>query len=82
MEASKLPVGQAAEKSGDGRVLNRPGVYTDKLSGATLITSEGNEGVIQADAFVRVGYEYSGPVPPRQELQASSEAQETNKSKG
>jgi hypothetical protein len=75
MDIANLPVGQATERSGDGRQHNAPGVYFDKLSETTMTTVEGSEGVIQADAFVRLGYEYVGPPPTRQEVLASTKAQ-------
>lgn len=50
MDASNLPKGQSKEQS-DG-VNNLPGTYVHKDTGATIITSEGNEGVVQADALL------------------------------
>lgn len=62
-----------------GKEKNKPGVYIHKLSGTTIATREGSEGVIQADAFVRAGYEYQGPAPSRLENLEAQKTQETKK---
>ena len=62
-----------------GKEKNKTGVYIHKLSGATVTTREGSEGVIQADAFVRAGYEYQGPAPSRIETLDAQKTQETKK---
>lgn len=72
MDASKLPKGQSAERSTDGRPVNLPGVYVHKDTGAKFITSEGDEGVAQADALMvplwKDAWERTGDVPSRVEV--------------
>lgn len=75
MDASQLPKGQSVEMPGDGRPINKPGIYRHKAAKKELITSVGPDGVIQADALVRVGYERVGDVPSRQEILAMQKAQ-------
>lgn len=75
MDANQLPKGQASEKSGDGRPENQPGIYRHKAAGVELITQPGADGVIQADALVRVGYERVGDVPSRLTLLEMQKAQ-------
>jgi len=59
-----------------GKEQNKPGVYIHKMSGATVTTREGSEGVIQADAFIQAGYEYKGPAPSRLENLEAQKTQE------
>lgn len=79
MDASNLPKGQSSERT-EGRKGNLPGVYRHKDSGAEFITSEGNEGVIQADALLspvwKDGWERIGDVPTRVELLERQKAQQ------
>jgi hypothetical protein len=52
------------EANGGGKPKNLPGVYRHEGSGKEIITSaDPNDGQIQADAFVRVGYHWIGDVP-------------------
>lgn len=49
---------------GDGRAANPGGVYRQKETGQELVAVETAKfGSPQADAFVRLGYEYVGPAP-------------------
>lgn len=51
--------------------INQPGIYEAKgADGETkrLITAHGAAGVPQADAFVRLGFKWVGPVPSPQEI--------------
>jgi hypothetical protein len=75
MDPNLLPKGQSTEKQGDGRPLNQPGIYRHKAAKKELITASGADGVIQADALIRVGYERIGDVPSRQEILAMQKAQ-------
>lgn len=79
MDASTLPKGKSNERT-DGRALNLPGVYVHKESGAKFITSDGEEGVIQADALNspvwKDGWERVGDVPTRLEILEANKAQE------
>lgn len=78
MDASKLPKGQSVERT-EGRPYNLPGIYKHKPSGNTLITSDGDEGVVQADALMspvwKDQWERVGDVPSRVELKEMREAQ-------
>lgn len=78
MDASKLPKGQSAERT-EGRPYNQPGIYKHKSSGNTLITSDGDEGVVQADALMspvwKDQWERVGDVPSRVELHNMRESQ-------
>lgn len=47
----------ANENQGDNRPINPVGLYTHKESGATEIAVD----PVQGDAFVRLGFVYSGP---------------------
>lgn len=80
MDASKIPKQKSAEKNSDGRPINLPGVYKHKDTGATFITSDGNEGVVQADALMSTvwkdAWERVGDVPSRLELLEMRKAQE------
>lgn len=71
MDASQLPKGKSMERTADGRPLNAPGVYRHKETGAEFTTSDGEEGVIQADALMapvwHSGWERVGDVPTRVE---------------
>lgn len=70
MDASNLPKGKSSEVS-NGR-QNPPGIYRHKDTGAEFITSDGNDGSIQADALLspvwKDGWEWIGEVPSRVEL--------------
>jgi hypothetical protein len=72
MDASQLPHGGAAEQS---PVKNLPGVYRHEGAKAEIITVPGNEGSIQADALVRVGYTRVNDLPSRVELLAMQKKQ-------
>lgn len=50
-----------SEKQGDGRMPNLPGIYKLPGTDKVITTSIGNDGFIQADAFVQVGFVYAGP---------------------
>lgn len=71
-----LPKGQSGEIS---RVFNKPGIYRLERPGmepAEVITYPENsqtlsEGTTQADALVRMGYQYAGPAPTVEELRAA-----------
>lgn len=82
MDASTLPKQQSKETNGDGRPINLPGVYREKVTGTEIITSEGDEGVAQADAIIataerlKTSFERVGDVPTRVELLAMRKAQE------
>lgn len=77
---STLPKGQSTERNTDGRPINLPGVYVHKDLGAKFITSDGEEGVTQADALMspswKDGWERVGDVPTRTELLEQRKAQE------
>lgn len=75
MEATQLPKGQSSEQPGDGRKRNEPGVYEHPGAKVRVITQPGDEGVIQADAAVRVGYKRVADVPSRLELLEMRKAQ-------
>lgn len=80
MDASKLPKGQSEEFT-QGRPVNLPGIYKHEKSGATFITSEGSEGIVQADALLtnpmwKDGWVRVGDVPSRLELLAMRKIQE------
>lgn len=74
-----LSKGQSTERNGDGRPINLPGKYVHKESGATLITSAGDEGVVQADALMQPrwagAWHRASDVPSRQEVLAMQKAQ-------
>ena len=80
MDPSQLPKGQSSERSGDGRFVNLPGIYEHKESGTQIITSEGAEGVVQADALMAPkwngGWQRVGDVPTREKLLEMRKAQE------
>jgi len=80
MDASQIPKMQSKEVNGDGRAINLPGVYVHKDTGAKIITSEGDEGVAQADALMapqwKDAWERVGEVPSRLELLEMRKAQE------
>lgn len=59
-------VGQSPESS--SKATNKPGLYIHKETGTHQITAPGSRGVTQADAFVRLGYEWAGPVPTPNEI--------------
>lgn len=74
-----LPQGQSTEKNGDGRKINLPGKYVHKESGAILITSAGDEGVVQADALMQPrwagAWHRASDVPTRLEIQEMQKVQ-------
>lgn len=72
MDSSQLPQGSSVERS---PITNLPGVYRHDGAGVELITQAGDEGRIQADALVRVGYKRVGDVPSRVELLAMQKKQ-------
>ena len=76
MDNSKLPKGQSGESNGQGKPRNLPGIYRHEAAGKEIITvADQNDGSIQADALVRVGYHRIGDVPSRIELNAMRDAQ-------
>lgn len=74
------PKMQSKEINSDGRPINLPGVYEHKDTDAVFITSEGDEGVAQADALMhplwKDAWERVGDVPSRVEILAMRKAQE------
>lgn len=80
MDASNIPKLQSKEMNSDGRPINLPGVYVHKDNGAKFITSEGDEGVAQADALMQPLWEHAwertGDVPSRTELLKMRKEQE------
>lgn len=72
MDASQLPSGPSSEKSPRA---NLPGEYAMDGVEQHIITVEGDEGYIQADALVRVGFKRVGEVPSRVELLAMQKKQ-------
>lgn len=54
------------EVNGNKKPLNKPGVYVHKESGAELLVrSHPKFGSAQADALVRVGYEFKSEAPKK-----------------
>ena len=82
MDASQIPKMQSIERNADGRPLNQPGIYENKDTGARFITSEGIEGVAQADAILAMAeqtkttWERVGDVPSRLEVLEMRKKQE------
>jgi len=80
MDSNQIPKMQSKELNGDGRPINLPGVYVHKDTGAKFITSEGEEGVIQADALMspiwKDAWERVGDAPSRLEILEMRKAQE------
>jgi hypothetical protein len=82
MDPSTIPKMQSKEVNGDGRPQNLPGVYEDKDTDAVFITSEGDEGIAQADAIMAVArqtgirWERVGDVPSRVEILEMRKKQE------
>lgn len=80
MDASKLPKLQSKELNSDGRPINLPGIYVHRDTKAKFITSEGDEGVAQADALMspvwKDAWERVADVPSRLELLEMRKAQE------
>lgn len=80
MDASNIPKMQSKERHTDGRPLNLPGVYEHKDTDAVFITSEGDEGVAQADALMhplwKDAWERVADVPTRLEILEMRKAQE------
>lgn len=79
MNASDLPKGQSSESNGDRRPINLPGIYRHGPSGKEVITSDGDEGVIQADAMMQPRWQNTwkrvGDVPSRVEQLAMRKKQ-------
>lgn len=79
MEPSTIPKGRSTERNTDGRPINAPGIYVHKDTGAQFITSEGEEGVTQADALMtdiwKGAWERKGDVPSRVDILAMRKAQ-------
>lgn len=77
MDASILPKGQSPEVT-EGK-QNLPGIYRHKETGNEVITAEGNEGVIMADAMMspvwKDQWERIGDVPSRSEILKMQKAQ-------
>lgn len=82
MDASQIPKMQSREINADGRPVNLPGIYQNKDTGAKFITSEGDEGVAQADAILATAdktktiWERVGEVPSRLEILEMRKKQE------
>lgn len=80
MDPTKIPKEKSPERHTDGRPVNEAGIYVHKDTKAILITSEGKEGVIQADALMSPLWEHAwertGDVPSRLELLKMRKAQE------
>ena len=76
-----IPKLQSKEANADGRPINLPGIYTHKDTGAIFITSDGDEGIAQADALNSPTWEHAwertGDVPTRLEVLEMRKAQET-----
>lgn len=71
MDASTLPKNQSKEVT-QGRPQNEAGTYKHRDTGATFITADGEEGILQADALMspvwKDAWEKVGDVPSRSEL--------------
>ena len=73
---------QSIEVNADGRPMNQPGIYKNKDTGAEFITSEGIEGVAQADAILAIAdktkttWERVADVPSRLEILEMRKQQE------
>lgn len=74
MDASQLPKGQSSETT-PGKPKNEAGVYRHEAAKVQIITQPGNDGAIQADALVRVGYKRMGDTLSREELLKMQKAQ-------
>lgn len=60
-----------AEKQGDGRPTAKAGLYRHKETGAEVIATETEKfGNPQGDAYVRLGFEYVGPVTKKADVAA------------
>ncbi len=79
-DPSTIPKMQSKEVNTDGRPVNLPGVYENKDNDAVFITSEGDEGVVQADAIMSPytggNWERTGDVPSRVEILEMRKKQE------
>jgi len=84
MDASTIPKSQSGERT-EGGTENLPGIYVHKESGAKFTTSEGDAGVVQADALKspvwKDGWERVGNVPTRLEQLELRQAQELKDAK-
>ena len=69
---NKLPKGIANEVSDK---FNKPGVYRHPETGAEIACYPGKRAVVQADAFVRLGFKRVGDVPSIAEIRARDAAQ-------
>lgn len=80
MDPSTIPKMQSKETNTDGRPYNKPGIYEHKDTDAVFITSEGDEGIAQADALNvplwKDAWEWKGPVPSRVEILEMRKKQE------
>lgn len=79
MDATQIPKMRSVERNSDGRPINLPGIYKHRDTGAVFITSEGDEGIAQADAMMQPlwkdAWERTGDVPTRVEVLAMRKAQ-------
>lgn len=85
MDATKIPKMQSKELNSDGREINLPGVYIHRDTKSKFITSEGDEGVAQADALMspvwKDAWERISDVPSRLEILEMRKAQEESEAK-
>lgn len=66
---NELSKGQSAESNGNKRPINLPGIYRHEAAGKEIITvADMNDGSVQADALVRVGFHRVGDMPSKQEM--------------
>lgn len=80
LNPSQIPKMQSKEVNYDGRPVNLPGIYEHKDTDAVFITSEGDEGIAQADALMQPlwqgAWERVGDVPTRLEILEMRKKQE------
>ena len=82
MDNSKLPKNQSHELNGNRHPRNLPGVYRHEAAGKEIITSaDPNDGAVQADALVRVGYHRISDVPPQAEIKKALDARHAAEAK-
>lgn len=76
---NQIPKMQSRELNSE-RPNNEPGTYVHRDTGAKFITSDGDEGIIQADALMspvwKDAWERVGDVPSRLEILELRKAQE------